>query len=606
MKKSKVNPEPISTRQMAEEELMKRPGKVHLPLTEVESLRLMHELEVHQIELEMQNKELMEAKSKALLTAEQYTELYDFSPTSYFTLSRDEMILEMNLRGASMLGIERKRLANRPFGLFVSAQSKKAYHHFINKVFASRNPATCEIVAVPHTGEPVNLLLTGICVSNGRQCLLTAVDITEQRQAQKEALQTTDALVFLAQYTDRDITVDFFSLLAEYLAKALDAIFVCIDRLEGDGLNATTLAVWHKGVFEDNITYALKDTPCGDVVGKTICCFPASVTRFFPKDTVLQDLKAESYIGTTLWSHTGIPIGLIAVIKNTPLGNQRQAEELLKLVAVRASGELERMDIEAERKRAEQELFNLKESLVERIAERTSQLEAMNKELTFHINEIEQFTYITSHDLQEPLRNLTNFTKLIQEEYSGKLDDDGNKYIEFISGSAGRMRELVTGLLEYSILGKESVRSMVNCNKIVGEVLCDLANSITETNSAITVEKLPTINGFATELRLLFQNLINNAIKFRRQEIDLKIIISAKMEEKEWVFRVADNGIGISEHDLQKVFIIFKRMNKYTDYPGTGIGLAHCKKIVEMHGGKIWVESIPGSGSTFLFTIPKQ
>ena len=164
-------------------------------------------------------------------------------------------------------------------------------------------------------------------------------DITARKQA--EATRN-----FLARTCSGTAAEPFFRLLARYLAQDLGMDFVCVDRLEGDGLNARTVAVWCDGKFEDNVTYALKDTPCGDVVGKTVCCFPASVCQFFPRDQVLQDLRAESYIGTTLWSHNGQPIGLIAVISRRPLAHRAHAEATLQLVAERAAGELERQQAE--------------------------------------------------------------------------------------------------------------------------------------------------------------------------------------------------------------------------------------------------------------------
>ncbi|MCX6304105.1 MAG: PAS domain S-box protein [Bacteroidetes bacterium] len=259
-----------------------------------------------------------------------------------------------------------------------------------------------------------------------------------------------------------------------------------------------------------------------------------------------------------------------------------------------------------ERKLAENEIMKLNESLELRVAERTSQLDAINRELAFHLSEVEQFTYIASHDLQEPLRTLTTYTQLINEEYAGKLDADGNKYIEFISGSASRMRALVTALLEYSLLGKEAVLASVDCNQVIGEVLADMADSIARSNACIRFEKLPVLNCYETELRQLFQNLINNAVKFRKKEVHPKINISAEYLLNAWRFSVEDNGIGIAEKDKEKIFTIFKRMHNRNEYEGTGIGLAHCKKIVEMHGGKIWVESTPGKGSKFIFTIPRR
>ena len=164
-------------------------------------------------------------------------------------------------------------------------------------------------------------------------------DITERKKT--EEVQT-----FLAKTSSGPADQPFFEALARFLAQSLGMFYVCIDHLEGDGLNAQTLAIWCDGRFEDNVTYALKDTPCGDVVGQEVCCFPASVCELFPRDQVLQELNAESYIGVTLWSHTGRPIGLIAVIGRAPLENYSLAETVLKLVAARAAGELERLDSE--------------------------------------------------------------------------------------------------------------------------------------------------------------------------------------------------------------------------------------------------------------------
>jgi light-regulated signal transduction histidine kinase (bacteriophytochrome) len=231
-------------------------------------------------------------------------------------------------------------------------------------------------------------------------------------------------------------------------------------------------------------------------------------------------------------------------------------------------------------------------------------LEVVNKNLEIRNKEIEQFSYMASHDLQEPLRTLTNFSRLIKEEYADKLDADGNKYVEFIFNSAKRMNDLVKGLLEYSLLEKSSLLVAVDCNMIVNEVLADLNDTINAHNANISVQELPQIYAYATEFRLLFQNLLNNAIKFRKKDVSPEIVISAAMLDKEWQFSIKDNGIGISEHDKEKVFILFKRVHGRDEFEGTGIGLAHCKKIVDMHKGKIWVESNLGSGSTFKFTIP--
>jgi len=232
------------------------------------------------------------------------------------------------------------------------------------------------------------------------------------------------------------------------------------------------------------------------------------------------------------------------------------------------------------------------------------QLNITNKKLASSIAELEQFTYLTNHDLQEPLRTITYFTQLIRDDYSGKLDEDGNKHIEFIHDAALRMSNLVRGLFDYSLLGKTRALSLVDCNKIVDIVLNDLAKYIIECNAQITVGKLPALNGYETELRLLFQNLLTNALKFHDPGVIPEIEISAEMIENEYLFKIKDNGIGIDEKHKDKIFTIFQRAVKRKEFEGIGIGLALCSKIIELHGGRIWVESKIGAGSVFMFTIP--
>ncbi|MBY0486554.1 MAG: PAS domain S-box protein [Flavobacteriaceae bacterium] len=214
------------------------------------------------------------------------------------------------------------------------------------------------------------------------------------------------------------------------------------------------------------------------------------------------------------------------------------------------------------------------------------------KEIEHKNEELEQFTYIASHDLQEPLRSLISFTSLLKEEYSGKIDDTFDIYNNFITSASKRMETLVKGLLDYSRLGKEKLLVTLNCNEILDNVITDLNVTIIASRAEITIDEM------------LFQNLISNAIKFAKKDQPPKIHISAVQEGNAWLFSVKDNGIGIDEKHKDKIFIIFKRLHNRADYEGTGIGLSHCKKIVNLHGGKIWVESQLNEGSTFKFLLP--
>jgi PAS domain S-box-containing protein len=230
-------------------------------------------------------------------------------------------------------------------------------------------------------------------------------------------------------------------------------------------------------------------------------------------------------------------------------------------------------------------------------------LHSYNTQLQIKNKELEQFAYVASHDLQEPLRTVKNFVKLINKQYSGEFDEKAVKYFEFISQATTRMEELVVGLLNYSRIGQNKKMSTIDCQKLIQEIQQDLSSRIKETNTRIELGKMPEVRAYRTELRLLFQNLITNAIKFRNRETAPRIKILAKKGNDCWQFEVQDNGIGIAEKHYKKIFVIFQRLHTQDEYDGTGIGLAHCQKIVDLHGGKIWVNSTLGKGSTFNFTI---
>jgi len=218
--------------------------------------------------------------------------------------------------------------------------------------------------------------------------------------------------------------------------------------------------------------------------------------------------------------------------------------------------------------------------------------------------ELERFAYVSSHDLQEPLRMVTSFTQLLERKYKGRLDDDADDYIEFIVDGAKRMKLLIDDLLTFSRLNtKPRENELVNLETVLDTVLLNLKVSIEENNVQITQDSLPSIHGDLSRKVQVFQNLISNAIKFNDKKIT-KIHISAEKEGNEWILNVSDNGIGIDAKHLERIFTIFQRLNNREEYEGTGIGLAITQKIIQQQGGEIWVESEPGKGSTFYFTIP--
>ncbi len=231
------------------------------------------------------------------------------------------------------------------------------------------------------------------------------------------------------------------------------------------------------------------------------------------------------------------------------------------------------------------------------------QLKRYADELERSNQELQQFAHVASHDLQEPLRMVISYLQLLEQRYKGKLDESADDYIAFAVDGAARMQALIKDLLAYSRVGMRSKPfEPADCQGILEQILRDLRITIEASDAVITHDSLPVVMGDATQLSQLLQNLIGNAIKFRGQRPP-EIHVGAERRGAEWTFTVRANGIGIDAQYFKRIFFIFQRLHTQAEYPGTGVGLAICKRIVERHGGRLWVESEPGEGSTFYFTL---
>jgi signal transduction histidine kinase len=307
---------------------------------------------------------------------------------------------------------------------------------------------------------------------------------------------------------------------------------------------------------------------------------------------VLTDLTAETVaLFTSALMLVGIALiaPLFLSIKRSKEAVQKARDELEVRVLERTedlsrTNEVLHAEI-AGRKRAEKEIMRY-----------ADELKRSNYEL-------QQFACVASHDLQEPLRMISSYLQLIERRYKSKLDPDADEFIEYAVDGAKRLQNMINGLLEYSRVetSGESFES-VDCEKVLVDTLANLKVAIEESSTVITHDPLPTVMADRSQVLQLFQNLIGNAIKFRSQEAP-RIHVTAGHEDDEWTFSVKDNGIGIEEQYKDRIFDLFQRLHS-RGYSGTGIGLSVCKRIVERHGGKIWLESRVGKGSTFYFTIP--
>jgi signal transduction histidine kinase len=270
-----------------------------------------------------------------------------------------------------------------------------------------------------------------------------------------------------------------------------------------------------------------------------------------------------------------------------------------------------KVSVFAELYRKTRQLEQLNRELEQRVAERTEELQKraetlqrLNAQLAERNQELDTFTYITSHDLQEPLRMVTTYVQLFAKRYTGQLDTEAEQFIGFAVEGVRRMQALLRDLLAYTrVGGQQPVLARVDSARVLQLTLENLQFKIAEAGATITHDPLPTVLADASQLGLVFQNLVSNALKFCASASP-RIHISAGQEQTHYRFAIRDNGIGVAPQYAEQIFQVFQRLHSYQEYPGTGMGLAICKKIIDQHSGRIWVEPAVGEGSTFFFTLP--
>ena len=517
---------------------------------------IIHELQVHQVELETQNEELKRVQLELEATRNKYQDLYDFAPVGYFTLTQKGIITQVNLTGAALLGMPGSKLIGRGFGHFVAPQSLDQWDQHIISVLGHEERKTCDLRLKREDNSSFYARLDGIRMdalikqtdrSEGYHVVRMAViDISEHRRLEEAIKQSEEMFRTVADFTyDWEYWIDPDG--------SLIYISPSCERITG----------YRSDEFINN-PGLLKDI-------------------IHPEDQLL--------VGNHFDSIDSAPPYAVEFRIVSPAGETRWIGHRCQAVY----GDDGRF---LGRRVSNRDITKLKE-IEEVVKQRTEELESRNKDL-------EQFAYVASHDLQEPLRMVSSYMGLIEGRYKGRLDADADEFIGYAVDGAKRMRMLINDLLEYSRVGTHGKPfGPVDCETLLNRSLDHLQLMIEDSGATVTHDHLPTVIGDGAQLMRLFQNLINNSLKFRKDASPL-IHVSAEPCDGDWLFSVHDNGIGIDPQYADRIFVIFQRLHDREEYPGTGIGLAICKKIVERHGGRIRVQSEQDKGATFIFTIPRQ
>jgi PAS domain S-box-containing protein len=618
--------DPAELRRRAEERLERQKPEGGGQRTELETARLFHELQVHQIELEMQNEELRQVRAQEAAFTARYIDLYDFAPVGYLTLDREGAMRQLNLSGARLLGLERSRLLKRRFGQFVAEGDHRAFSDFLQKVFASEVKECCE-VTLPQAGpHPFFVRIEAARSADGQECLAALVDLTERHQAEAQARATQAEAQRLLALADQSrlallSTAEDEREAAEALAlqTRITTLFLTIsDDQMFNGVLEIILDVMHSpsGVFgfiDQDGALVVPTTP-RPIRDK--CQVPEKMIRF-PQETWVDSswpraLREKRTIHSNEPS-ANVPEGHVGIQRHISMPILFQGEAIgLFQVANKATdyAEADLRTLEAiaghvapllrarlRRERAQKALRTLNAELEQRVAERTAQFEAANQEL-------EAFSYSISHDLRAPLRAIDGFARILDEDYTARLDDEGRRVLGTICGEARRMGQLIDDLLAFSRMSRQHVEpAQIDMTALAQAVFDECAAQAPGRQLQFKVQPLPPAQGDHAMLRQVLANLISNAIKYTRPRTVAEIEIGGRTEGGENLYYVKDNGVGFDMKHAGKLFGVFQRLHSEAEFEGTGVGLALVQRVIHRHGGRVWAEGKLNEGAVFYFTL---
>ncbi len=529
-------------------------------------------------------------------------------------LTEEGLIVYTNTYFYNFLGLPYEKVVGTTIFNYIAEDSKVKFKDLFDQALygnskgeinlnVNGNPTSVYISLTslqPHLAT-VGMIITDLTEKKSNEKIITgyegALEEKNRLLLNKNKLLEQQILnEFSESFSEYKTGNDFFNSLTQSLADKTQLDYTFIGELLQTGpeeFKIKTISLTAFGKLAENIEYPLPHGPCEEVIRGTLYTYPENCQNIFPKNQTIVQFNVEGYIGYPLFNTSKKPIGLIAVMHSEKIPDVSYTESLLKIAAKRTELEMER-------------ILNEKK------------LAAKNLELQNQNAELASFSYIASHDLQEPLRKIQAFTSRIREKESSCLSDSGQDYFNRIIDAAARMQSLIEALLNYSRTNTTDIKlEATDLNQVLADVKIDLHEDIRKKNVIIESDSLPVLKLMPLQFHQLFSNIICNAIKYRRPDVQPHIKISTQIVDrseikgapelrnsKYWKISVADNGIGFEPKYESKIFELFQRLHNRSEYEGTGIGLAICRKIMQNHHGVIQAIGTPGVGATFNMFLP--
>lgn len=500
----------------------------------------LHNLQVHQEELNAQNEQLRRTHDTLERLTVKYRDLFESSPAGYFIIDQSHVVQEVNLAGLAMLRRPKGRVLGKPFLLFAQADFRKTMDDHLLQAQA-KGRASVEVLLAPEGDHPFPAILTSVALSNawgeGWRCLTTVLDITDRKRAEDAVYQSEARFRAIFEQSPLGIRI-----------------------VANDGRPEMRNPAWER-LWGRRADPALPPA----LVEQLAACFAGRAVDLQAVPVPPHEHSDQRWVHSIVYPIHPIhpdagPVHEVVTL-HEDITERRQAQLLLD--------------------------------------ETMQALQHSNEEL-------QQFAYAVSHDLQEPLRMVISFLQLLKRRYGGQLDGDADEFIGFAVEGAERMQQLILDLLALSRADRLAPElEDLDLTQVLQTVLRDLAPMMAAREATVSAETLPLVRGDRSQVHRLLENLLGNALKYTEPSRTPDIRLCARDLGKSWCVTVHDNGIGIAPEHFERIFQIFQRLHGRHEYSGTGIGLALCKRIVERHGGQIWVESQPGTGSRFSFTLPK-